>query len=91
MQAIHPGRQTLQEMTRWTPGAITAWRFSRLLKATSWNVHLIVSWMAQDLLATRPPPSNGILHLIGDGSQADSDSRKALKPLKTKDLFFVLS
>jgi hypothetical protein len=73
MQAIHPGRKTLQEMTRWTPGAITAWRFSRLLKATYWNVHLIVSWMAQDLMATLPPPSNGILHLIGDGSQGMSE------------------
>jgi hypothetical protein len=69
-------------MTRWTPGAITAWRFSRLLKATYWNVHLIVSWMAQDLMATLPPPSNGILHLIGDGSQADK--RGAKNPVAQK-------
>jgi hypothetical protein len=40
MQAIHPGRNTLQEMARWTPAAITAWRFSRLLKATYWKVHV---------------------------------------------------
>jgi hypothetical protein len=69
-------------MTRWTPGAITAWRFSRLLKATYWNVHLLVSWMAQALMATLPPPSNGILHLIGDGSQADK--RGAKNPVAQK-------
>jgi hypothetical protein len=71
MQAVHPGRKTLEEMARWTPAAITAWRFGRLLKATYWNVHLLVSWLAQDLVATLPPPPNGILHLFGDGSHAD--------------------
>lgn len=71
MQALYPGRKTLQEMTRWTPATITAWRFARLLKATYWNVHLLVSWMAQDLLVTLPPPRHRILYLIGDGSQAD--------------------
>ncbi len=76
MQALYPGRNTLQEMARWTPATITAWRFSRLLKAAYWNVHLLVSWMAQDLLATLPPPTNDILYLIGDGSQADKRGSK---------------
>jgi hypothetical protein len=71
MQAVHPGRKTLEEMARWTPAAITAWRFGRLLKATYWNVHRLVSWLAQDLVATLPPPPNGILPLFGDGSHAD--------------------
>ena len=61
MQAVHPGRHTLEEMARWTPGALTAWRFGRLRKAAYWNVHLLVSWLAQDLLATLPPPTNGVL------------------------------
>ena len=57
MQAVHPGRHTLEEMARWTPATITAWRFGRLLKAAYWNVHLLVNWLAQDLLTTfhRPP------------------------------------
>jgi hypothetical protein len=71
MQAVHPGRKTLEEMARWTPAAITAWRFRRLLKAAYWNVHLLVSWLVQDLLATLPPPTNGVLYLFGDGSHAD--------------------
>src|SRR5215469_8435712 len=48
MQAVSPGRKTLAEMARWTPAAITTWRFGRLLKAAYWNIHLIVSWLAQD-------------------------------------------
>ena len=76
MQAVSPGRKTLEEMSRWTPTAITAWRFGRLLKAAYWNVHLLVSWLAQDLVATLPAPANGILHLCGDGSHADKRGSK---------------
>jgi len=76
MQAVHPGRKTLEEMARWTPATITAWRFGRLLKAAYWNVHLLVSWLAQDLVATLPAPANGILYLFGDGSHADKRGTK---------------
>ena len=76
MQAVSPGRKTLEEMARWTPATLTAWRFGRLLKATYWNVHLLVSWLAQDLLTTLPAPANGILYLFGDGSHADKRGTK---------------
>src|SRR5712691_8926093 len=62
MQAVSPGRKTLEEMARWTPVTITAWRFGRVLKAAYWNVHLIVSWLAQ--------------YLFGDGSHADKRGTK---------------
>jgi hypothetical protein len=71
MQAVHPGRKTLADITRWTPATIPAWRLGRLLKAAYWNVPLLVSWLAQDILATVPPPTNGVLYLLGDGSHAD--------------------
>src|SRR5437870_1150473 len=76
LQAVHPGRNTLEEMARWTPATITAWRFGRVLTAAYWNVHLLVSWLAQDLLATLPPPANGVLYLFGDGSHADKRGTK---------------
>jgi len=76
MQAVHPGRKTLEEMARWTPATITAWRFGRLLKAAYWNVQLLVSWLAQDLVATLPAPANGILYLFGAGSHADKRGTK---------------
>ena len=60
MPAVHPGRKTLEEMAKWTPATITAWRFGRLLTAAYWNVHLIVSWLAQDILVTLPPPTNSL-------------------------------
>jgi hypothetical protein len=82
MQAVNPGRNTLAEFARWTPASITAWRLARLLKATYWNVHLIVEWMAQDVISTLPAPPDGILYLFGDGSQADK--RGAKNPVAQK-------
>ena len=76
MQAVSPGRKTLEEMARWTPATLTAWRFGRVLKAAYWNVHLLVSWLAQDLVAILPAPANGILYLFGDGSHADKRGTK---------------
>jgi hypothetical protein len=76
MQAVHPGRTTLAERAKGTPAAITAWRFGRLRKATYGNVPLLVSWLAHDLLATWPPPANGVLELGGAGSPADQRGTK---------------
>jgi hypothetical protein len=76
LQAEHPGRTTLAEMARWTPATITAWRFGRVRKAASWNVHLLGRWLAQDLRAPLPPPANGVLYLFGDGSHADKRGPK---------------
>jgi hypothetical protein len=71
MQAVSPGRKTVEERARWTPAIITAWRFGRVLKAADWNVPLLVSGLAQALLTTWPPPANGLLSLFGDGRHAD--------------------
>src|SRR3977135_155777 len=72
IQAVHPGRKTLEEMARWTPATLTAWRFGRLLNPVYGIVHLLVSGLAQDLVAPLPAPANGILSLFGDGSHADT-------------------
>jgi len=68
MQALFPGRKTLEELTRWTPASITAWRFRRLLKASDWHVHRLVAWWVQEAFNTLQPPSNGVISRVGDGS-----------------------
>jgi hypothetical protein len=69
MQALYPGRKTLAELAHWTPAQVTAWRFRRVLKAAYWDVHLLVEWWVQEALNTLPPPQDGTLHLVGDGSE----------------------
>jgi hypothetical protein len=68
MQALYPGQKTLEELARWTPAQVTVWRFRRLLKASYWNVHVLVEWWVQEALNTLPPPKDGTLYLVGDGS-----------------------
>lgn len=68
MQALFSGQKTLEELARWTPASITVWRFRRLLKASYWSIHLLVAWWAEEALHTLPPPQDGTLHLVGDGS-----------------------
>jgi hypothetical protein len=68
MQALFPGRKTLAELTRWTPAHVTVWRLRRLLKAAYWDVHLLVAWWVEEALQTLPPPKDGTLYLVGDGS-----------------------
>jgi hypothetical protein len=41
---------------------------ARLLKASYWNVHVLVEWWVQEALNTLPPPKDGTLYLVGDGS-----------------------
>jgi hypothetical protein len=82
MQALYPGRKTLEELSRWTPAAITAWRFRRLLKASYWNVHLLLEWWVQEAFNTLPPSENGDIHLVGDGS--DKPKRGRQNPLAQK-------
>jgi len=69
MHALYPGRKTLEELARWTPAQSTVWRFRRLLKASDWNVHVLVAWGGQEALNTLPPPKDGTLLLVGDGSE----------------------
>ena len=68
MQALYPGRKTLEELARWTPGSITVWRLRRVLKAAYWNIHLLVAWWVEEVFNTLPPPKDGTLYLGGDGS-----------------------
>jgi hypothetical protein len=68
MHALFPGRKTLEERARWTPGSSTVWRFRRVRKAAYWDVHVLVAWGVEAALQTLPPPKDGTLPLVGDGS-----------------------
>ena len=93
MQAVYPGRKTLHELARWSPRQITEWRLRRLLKASYWCVHLLIEWLAHDVMAQLPPADDGTIYVIGDGSHKPKRSMK--NPIaqkgrhsKHKDWFF---
>jgi len=82
LQAVYPGRKTLKELAGWGPSGITDWRFRRLLKAGYWSIHLLLTWWAQEALASFPPPADGVLYLWGDSSEAPKRGPK--NPLAQK-------
>ena len=59
MQALFPGRKTLAELARWTPGSLPVWRFRRVLQAAYWDVHVLVAWWVEEALQTLPHPRMG--------------------------------
>ena len=66
-QALFPGRKTLAELARWTPGSSTVWRVRCVRKAASWEGHLLVAWGGAEAWQTLPPPQDGTRPLVGDG------------------------
>jgi hypothetical protein len=93
MQAVYPGRKTLHDLAHWSPPRITEWRLRRLLNASYWCVHLLIEWLAHDVIAALPPAQDGTIYVIGDGSHKPKRSKK--NPLaqkgrnsKHKDWFF---
>jgi hypothetical protein len=76
MHALFPGRKTLAELARWTPAQVTAWRWRRLLKASYWDVHLLIEWWFQEAMQTLPAPADGIVYLVGDGSDKSKRGKK---------------
>jgi hypothetical protein len=77
--ALFPGRKTLEELARWTPGSITVWRLRRVHRAVYWAIPLLVDWWVREALRTFPPPKDGTLSLVGDGSV--NSKRGAHNPL----------
>jgi hypothetical protein len=82
MQALYPGRKTLEELAHWIPAQVTAWRFRRVLKAAYWDIHRLVAWWGQEALNTLPPPKDGPMYLVGDGSH--KPQRGTQNPLAQK-------
>jgi hypothetical protein len=82
MQALFPGRKTVEELARWTPGSITVWRIRCVLKAAYWDIPLLVAWWVEAALQTLPPPKDGTRYLVGDGSV--KPKRGAQNPLAQK-------
>ena len=82
MQAVYPGCKTLNDLSCWSPRAITEWRLRRLLKANYWRVHLLIEWLAHEVMAVLPPAEDGTIYVIGDGSHKPKRSMK--KPIVQK-------
>ena len=89
MQIIAPGRNTLKQLARYTPLHIAEWHFRRLLSASYWSFRLLLRWFASEAIKRFPPPSDGVIYVVGDGSHRDKRGKKHSAIQKDKQNKYV--
>jgi len=55
---------------------ITEWRFRRLLSASYWDLHEILTWLVAEIIKILPIPDDKTLYVIVDGSKKEKRSKK---------------
>jgi DDE family transposase len=71
-----PGKGTLKGLRAYLPPTLHYWTTLRMLRAGQWDAEAVVYDLATTTLRALPPPSNGVLYLIGDSTLKDKRGRK---------------
>jgi hypothetical protein len=71
-----PGKGTLKGLHSYLPPTLQYWTTLRMIRSGQWNAEAVVSAMAMTTLRMLPPPSDGILYLIGDSTLKDKRGRQ---------------
>lgn len=71
-----PGKGTLKGLKPYLPPTLKYWTTVRMIRSNQWDAAAVVCDMATATLRTLPPPSDGILYLIGDSTVKDKRGRK---------------
>lgn len=69
-------KATLSGLARLGPKHICAWHLRRFLCAGYWSAHLLLWYMADALISVLPPPTDGVLYVIGDGTYKGKTAKK---------------
>jgi hypothetical protein len=75
-QAIYQEKATLKGLARLAPRRIAEWHFRRLLTATYWNWRVLLWWFADQVIATLPPPQDGVCYLVVDSTLKEKTGQK---------------
>jgi hypothetical protein len=71
-----PGKGTLKGLHAYLPPTLHSWTTLRMLRAGQWDAQAVVYDLATTTLRALPPPSDGVLYLIGDSTLKDKRGRK---------------
>jgi hypothetical protein len=75
-QAVYQEKATLTGLARLTPRHIAERHFRRLLTATYWNWRVLLWWFADQVIATLPPPEDGVCYLVVDSTLQEKTGQK---------------
>jgi hypothetical protein len=65
---VSAGGATLKALSRLMPRSLAYWTVLRMVRSGYWDAAALVEEVSGAVLATRPPPADGVLHLPGDST-----------------------
>jgi hypothetical protein len=79
---VYQDKATLKGLSRLGPRHLCEWHLRRFLCAHYWCWRMVLSWMVQAVLSVLPPPEDGIVLVVGDGTYKGKTGKK--NPLAKK-------
>ena len=79
---VYQDKATLKGLSRLGPSHLCEWHLRRFLCANYWCWRLVLAWMVEAVLAVLPPPEDGVLLVLGDGTYKSKTGKK--NPLAKK-------
>jgi Transposase DDE domain len=74
--AVYQEKATLTGLARLAPRHIAEWHLRRLLTATYGNWRVLLWWFADQVIATRPAPEDGVCSRVVDSTLQDKTGQK---------------
>jgi Transposase DDE domain len=68
LHLLYGDRANLKELSRHGPGHLAYQHYRRLLCAAYWCTKALLWWFADQALRALPPPTDGLLYLVGDST-----------------------
>lgn len=71
-----PGKGTLKGLRPYLPAKLHYWTTVRLVRSGQWDAQAVITDLAAATLRSLPPPTDGVLYLIGDSTLKPKRGRK---------------
>jgi hypothetical protein len=71
-----PGKGTLKGLRPYLPAKLPYWTTVRMVRSAQWDAQAVITDMATATLRSLPPPTDGVLYLIGDSTLKPKRGRK---------------
>ena len=71
-----PGKGTLKGLRPYLPSKLHYWTTVRMVRSEQWEAQAVITDLAAATLRSLPPPTDGVLYLIGDSTLKPKRGRK---------------
>ena len=81
---LSEGGATLKALSRRMPRSLAYWTVLRMLRSGYWDAAFLVDEVSVAVLATLPPPADGVIHLTGDSTVTERTGEQQPLARKTR-------